>query len=75
MGYQATYDRSMDDPEGFWADAARLVDWTQPWERVLDDSRPPFYRWFKGRRAQHLLQRGGPPCAERPRRPSRDHPR
>jgi propionyl-CoA synthetase len=48
MGYQTTYDRSMADPEGFWADAAQLVDWTRPWERVLDDSRPPFYRWFKG---------------------------
>ena len=48
MGYQATYDRSMNDPEGFWADAARLVDWTRPWERVLDDSRAPFYRWFSG---------------------------
>lgn len=48
MGYQATYDRSMADPEGFWAEAAQLVDWTRPWERVLDDSRQPFYRWFQG---------------------------
>ncbi len=48
MGYQATYDRSMSDPEGFWADAAALIDWIKPWDRVLDDSRPPFYRWFAG---------------------------
>ncbi len=48
MGYQAVYDRSMRDPDAFWAEAARLIDWTKPWERVLDDSRPPFYRWFSG---------------------------
>jgi propionyl-CoA synthetase len=48
MDYQTTYARSMGDPEGFWAEAASLIDWTQPWERVLDDSRPPFYRWFSG---------------------------
>jgi propionyl-CoA synthetase len=48
MGYQATYDRALRDPETFWAEAARLIDWDRPWERVLDDSRPPFYRWFPG---------------------------
>ncbi|HSQ06180.1 MAG TPA: propionyl-CoA synthetase [Chromatiaceae bacterium] len=48
MGYQAEYDRAMRDPEGFWADAARLIDWDRPWDRVLDDSNKPFYRWFSG---------------------------
>ncbi len=48
MGYQATYDRAMRDPETFWAEAAQLIDWDRPWERVLDASRPPFYRWFAG---------------------------
>ena len=46
MGYQAAYDRSLSDPDAFCADAARLIDWDRPWERVLDASRPPFYRWF-----------------------------
>src|SRR5262245_4690576 len=44
------YRRSLDEPEGFWAEAAGAVDWVEPWERVRDDSRPPFYRWFSGGR-------------------------
>jgi propionyl-CoA synthetase len=40
--------RSLADPEGFWGEAAAEIDWIEPWERVLDDSNPPFYRWFKG---------------------------
>ena len=44
------YRRSLDDPEGFWAEAAAAIDWDEPWERVLDDSRAPFYRWFSGGR-------------------------
>ncbi|MBK1719019.1 propionyl-CoA synthetase [Thiocystis violacea] len=50
MGYQSVYDRSMNDPSAFWAEAAELIDWNQPWERVLDDTNPPFYRWFSGAR-------------------------
>jgi propionyl-CoA synthetase len=48
MSYAETYRRSMQDPEGFWGEAARAIDWTKPWDRVLDDSNPPFYRWFVG---------------------------
>lgn len=44
--YRATYDRSISDPEGFWGEAAGLIDWIRPPQRVLDDSRAPFYRWF-----------------------------
>jgi propionyl-CoA synthetase len=46
--YDEAYARSMQDPEGFWAEAARELRWTRPWSRVLDDSRAPFYRWFAG---------------------------
>jgi propionyl-CoA synthetase len=42
------YQRSLTDPEGFWGDVAESVDWEKRWDRVLDDSRPPFYRWFSG---------------------------
>src|SRR5215207_1936174 len=42
------YRRSLEDREGFWADAARAIDWDREPERVLDDSNPPFYRWFTG---------------------------
>jgi propionyl-CoA synthetase len=44
--YRATYDRSLQDPEGFWREQAGLVDWIKKPERILDDSRAPFYRWF-----------------------------
>ena len=48
MGYQTVYDRSMRDPAAFWAEAAELIDWDQPWDQVLDSSNPPFYHWFSG---------------------------
>ena len=48
--YEETYRRSLDDPEGFWGAAAAAIDWVEPWQRVLDDSRAPFYRWFTGGR-------------------------
>ncbi len=44
--YRAAYDRSINDPEGFWREAAGLVDWIRKPERVLDASEPPFFRWF-----------------------------
>jgi propionyl-CoA synthetase len=44
------YRRSLDAPDEFWAEAAAAIDWIEPWERVLDASRAPFYRWFTGGR-------------------------
>jgi propionyl-CoA synthetase len=44
--YREAYRRSIDDPEGFWREAAGAIDWTRPPQRILDGSRPPFYRWF-----------------------------
>jgi len=46
--YETMYRRSLEDPEGFWAEAAEAIHWERRWERVLDDSRKPFYRWFTG---------------------------
>jgi propionyl-CoA synthetase len=48
--FEEIYRHSLDDPEDFWAGAAAAIDWDEPWERVLDDSRAPFYRWFVGGR-------------------------
>ncbi|HUO80355.1 MAG TPA: propionyl-CoA synthetase [Steroidobacteraceae bacterium] len=48
--YRDAYRRSLTDPAGFWADAARAIDWERRWDRVLDDSRAPLYRWFSGGR-------------------------
>jgi propionyl-CoA synthetase len=44
--YRSAYERSIADPEGFWRAAAEAIDWHRVPERVLDDERPPFYRWF-----------------------------
>lgn len=46
--YEAVVKRAMADPEGFWEEAAKELEWFQPWEKVLDDSKKPFYSWFKG---------------------------
>ena len=46
--YEAAYRRALSDPEGYWGEAARAIDWVKPWQRVLDRDRPPFYRWFRG---------------------------
>jgi propionyl-CoA synthetase len=48
MRHDDVYARSMQDPEGFWADAATGIDWVRPWRQVLDRSGAPFYRWFSG---------------------------
>jgi propionyl-CoA synthetase len=44
--YRTEHARSIEDPEGYWAEQARLVDWIKKPKRVLDDDHPPFYRWF-----------------------------
>jgi propionyl-CoA synthetase len=46
--FQSVYDRSLHDPDGFWAEAAEDVHWIKRWHKVLDDSNKPFYRWFSG---------------------------
>jgi len=48
--YADVHRRSLQDPEGFWAEAAAAIDWERGWDRVLDDTKPPFYRWFRGGR-------------------------
>jgi propionyl-CoA synthetase len=42
--------RSLEEPDVFWADAAAAIDWDEQWQRVLDGSRAPLYRWFTGGR-------------------------
>jgi propionyl-CoA synthetase len=46
--FEAAFERSLNDPAGFWGEAAESVHWHRRWDKVLDDSRPPFYRWFAG---------------------------
>lgn len=46
--YQQAYDRSMDDPDGFWREAAQLIDWYREPDTISDASELPFSRWFAG---------------------------
>jgi propionyl-CoA synthetase len=48
MGYAETHRRSIEDPQGYWGELAEELHWFKPWDKVLDDSNPPFYRWFVG---------------------------
>lgn len=64
--YHHFHDRSVTEPDAFWAEQARLIEWHKPWEKVLDYSRPPFARWFVGGETnlcynavdRHLAERG-----------------
>ena len=47
--YRLLYERSVSDPEGFWAEQAEALTWERKWERVLDWN-PPFAKWFVGGR-------------------------
>ena len=66
MNFASFYQQSIDDPNTFWADEARRVDWHTPFNKTLDYSRPPFARWFVGGQTnlchnaidRHLGQRG-----------------
>ena len=46
--YDAVFKKSIEDPNGFWAEAAEDCHWYKKWDKVLDDTNKPFYRWFTG---------------------------
>lgn len=46
--YDEIFRKSIDDPEVFWTEAAEGISWSRRWEKVLDTSKKPFYRWFNG---------------------------
>ncbi|MBT8038795.1 MAG: propionyl-CoA synthetase [Gammaproteobacteria bacterium] len=48
MSYKTTYQQSIEQPDTFWAEAAQALHWDSPWDKVLDDSDAPFYKWFSG---------------------------
>ncbi|MEW6216626.1 MAG: acetate--CoA ligase [Candidatus Bipolaricaulota bacterium] len=69
--YDEVYRRSITDPEGFWGEEAATLHWFRPWDRVCDDSKAPFTRWFPGGETnlcynavdRHVLAgRGGKPA-------------
>ena len=46
--YQDFYNRSIAQPETFWAEQASRIDWVKPFKKVCDFSKPPFAKWFVG---------------------------
>ncbi|MEQ1690843.1 MAG: propionyl-CoA synthetase [Gemmatimonas sp.] len=48
VSYADAYAAATSDPEAFWAAAAESLHWNRRWDRVLDDSAAPLYRWFTG---------------------------
>jgi len=42
----AVYEQAARDPLAWWVAQAEELEWFKPWERVLDDDNPPFYKWF-----------------------------
>ncbi|MDO5610619.1 MAG: propionate--CoA ligase [Pseudomonadota bacterium] len=66
MRYEDFYQHSIDDPEGFWAEQAKAIDWHKQPEKILDYSNPPFRKWFVGGETnlchnavdRHLAERG-----------------
>ncbi len=46
MSFSEFYQRSINEPEQFWAEQARRIDWQTPFTQTLDHSNSPFARWF-----------------------------
>ncbi|RPI31428.1 MAG: acetate--CoA ligase [Chloroflexota bacterium] len=46
--YEKLYRQSLKDPQAFWAERAVELEWFEKWDKVLDDSNPPFYKWCVG---------------------------
>lgn len=66
--YNEMYERSVKDPEGFWAEQGERLDWMKKWDKVKDTSfhKPVHIKWFKGGKLnvsyncidRHLAKRG-----------------
>ena len=73
--YHEVHARSLADPEGFWAEAAREIDWIEPAEKDLRSLDGRVWPLVRRRRGQHLLQRARPPRRGRTRRSGGADPR
>jgi propionyl-CoA synthetase len=65
--YPYFYRQSIDQPDAFWSEQAKLIYWHQPFDRVCNYDNPPFVKWFEGGQTnlcynavdRHLTDRGG----------------
>jgi len=46
--YEDAYWRSLENREDFWSIAAGALQWDKKWDKVLDETTAPFYKWFSG---------------------------
>ena len=46
--YAESHQQSIREPEVFWGEQAKRIEWDVPFEQVLDYSNPPFAKWFVG---------------------------
>jgi propionyl-CoA synthetase len=46
--YADFYRQSIDQPDAFWTEEAKLIDWFKPFDRVCNYDKPPFANWFEG---------------------------
>jgi acetyl-CoA synthetase len=69
--YQSTYEKSVKDPEGFWAEVAENFEWKKKWDTVLKwNFEEPSVEWFKGAKLnitencldRHLETKGDQPA-------------
>lgn len=53
--YDNNYADSIANPLDFWEKQAETLEWTTKWDKVLDDSNPPFFKWFTGGKTNIIL--------------------
>uniref|UniRef100_A0A8C5Q8Z0 Acyl-CoA synthetase short-chain family member 3, mitochondrial n=1 Tax=Leptobrachium leishanense TaxID=445787 RepID=A0A8C5Q8Z0_9ANUR len=46
--YEQVFRSSVEDPESVWAEAAQRITWFKQWTKTMDNSNPPFTKWFAG---------------------------
>ena len=67
VSYADFYRQSIDQPDAFWTEQAKLIDWFAPFTQVCNYDKPPFVNWFEGGKTnlchnavdRHLVTRGG----------------
>lgn len=53
--YDNNYANSIANPLDFWEQQAETLEWAKKWDKVLDDSNPPFFKWFTGGKTNIIL--------------------
>ena len=53
--YDKMYQYSVENSEKFWEEQAGYLSWYKKWDKVLNKSNPPFYKWFEGAKTNIIL--------------------